>query len=183
MSAWTNAYWPRSGERGSTSWRTSSRRTSGAQTVLDRSPVSIPETAASPSRCEALAEHRCVLDAATRSDGLEAVEAGRDESTESLRERRARRGRRTGSNVPSSRSTSRPSATQHPDRLDGVERDAVGTPDDRRRPLDFGRPGTSPTSRSRIAGAEQRVDIEGEEVRVVPRPSRGAARGAPGAPG
>ena len=84
MSDWTNAYWPRSGERGSASSDSSSRRTSVASRPARLSPVLAGRWR--PARQgEALAQDGGHLD--QRAIGrLERVEARRDERPERVRD-------------------------------------------------------------------------------------------------
>ena len=85
MSAWTNAYWPRSGERGSTSTRSSSLRTRRVESALEaRRPVDARDGGERVER-ERLAEDGGVLD--QRPVGrVERVEARRDQRVERVRD-------------------------------------------------------------------------------------------------
>ena len=133
MSAWTNAYWPRSGDRGSTS------------TVQELAPDERVAAAARglavrPRRSPRRAR-RAVNDwpstaaswSSVRSAGVERVEPGGDERVERLRDGELAEvaGRLEAAVVASSEPAV---GDEHPDRLDRVQRDALGARDDRRGP-------------------------------------------------
>ena len=62
---------------------------------------------------------------------------------------------------------------EHPDRLDRVQRDALGARDDRRGPPAPAGPGTRPASSVAHRRLVERLEVEGEERRACPRPSPG----------
>ena len=148
MSAWTNAYWPRSGERGSTSLDEQLAPDERAEPRLERRPRRSPETAASPASVK-LWPRTAASATSARSAGVEPVEPGRDQ-----------RGQRLGhgqvvevAGRPVDAALEHEAALrqQHPDGLDRVQRDPVGAGDDRVAARPPAGPGTSPASSSRIA--------------------------------
>ena len=110
MSAWTNAYWPRSGDRGSTSTAQELAPDQRPQPRLELRLGSTPRHGREAGEREALPEDRRVLERAPGRPGR-ARRGGRRSARGASPGRRASPRSPTGSYAPSSRSTSRPSAT------------------------------------------------------------------------
>ena len=128
MSAWTNAYMPRSGERGSTSDLDDLASDQRPKPGLDGRSIEAAQRGQAVER-EALAEHGRVRD--QRPIGrIEAVEPGGDERMEGIGHGQlaevADRLERAVAELEQAAV-----GEEHPDGLDGVEGDAVGAVDDR----------------------------------------------------
>ena len=166
ISAWTNAYWPRSGERGSASRTRSSRRTS-ARRRGSRATASDPDTAARPAIVKlwpsTAASWTRVRSSAARPSRRRAISAVSVSGTARVVEVADRA-------VDVALEAEAALGEQHPDGLDRVQRDPVGAGDDRPRRPCSGRPGDEAGEQLAHRRRGQRLEVERGEVALAGAP-------------
>ena len=167
MSDWTNRYWPRSGERGSASNSSNSRRTS-PRSRASRSPSSRPLTAASPASVKVCPR--------TEASWTRPRSTGSSVSSREVMSERSVSGTArspsspTGRYAPLTRS-SRPSAAS----ARTVSTAYSGIPSARPRIASTagpGRPGTRPSRSPRIEGSDRGSSATAKKFRC-PAPQSG----------
>ena len=128
MSAWTKAYWPRSGLRGSDLERQQLPADERAQARLELRLGDARDGRQAPPGVK-LWPRTAASETSARSSGGEPVEPARDQRGEGLGDGQ---GRQVADRAVHAVLDGQPSlGDEHPDGLDGVQRDAVGAVDDR----------------------------------------------------
>ena len=169
MSAWTKAYWPRSGERDRPRARGARAGRAPASAASSVASVGPADTAASPADVK--------LWPSTAASWTSARSAGSSASRRAAISAVRVSGTASSSRSPSA-GTCRPRldepalGDEHPDRLDRVERDRRRRGRRSRRPRASGRPGTRPASSSRIVGSGSGSRSMRREVALAGAPVR-----------